>query len=359
MRLGIIGLPNSGKTTIFNALTGGDMETNAVSGGRFEVHTAVVQVPDPRIDQLVKLYNPKKITYTQVTYVDIAGLEKGIGDGGLQGQLRNELAAVDGFVHVLRAFEDENVPHPEDTIDPKRDLEAIDAEFLLTDLVSIEARLTRLQGELRTKGKNADKAIPTEIELLERLKAQLENEKPLRDMDLTDDELKIIRGFMFLTLKPMLIVVNMGEDLQDAEALVQYDHPGTKVVGLRGKIEAEIAQLDDEDAAMFMEEYGIEQRGADLVIRLSYELMSIQTFFTVGEIEVHAWSIPIGATAPEAAGAIHSDLQKGFIRAEVMGFQDLIEGGSEAALKANGKFRLEGKTYVVQDGDIVHIRFNV
>jgi hypothetical protein len=359
MRLGIIGLPNSGKTTIFNALTGSDMETVAVAGGRFELHTAVVNVPDRRVDRLSAMYNPKKTTYTQVTYVDIAGLDKGVGEGGIQGQFRQELSQVDGYVHVVRVFEDDTVPHPYEDIDPARDLEMLDTELLLTDLVTIETRLERIQNDIRVKGKNVDKSVTSEGELLEKMQAHLEDEKPLRSFGLTAEQEKSLRGYGFLTLKPVLVVLNMGEETPDPQSLVTYDHPQSTVAGLQGKIEAEIAQLDTEDAEMFMQEYGISERGADKVIRLSYELMAIQSFFTVGEDEVRAWSVPIGATAPEAAGAIHSDLQKGFIRAEVMRYDDLLDGGSEAALKASGKFRLEGKEYVVQDGDVVHIRFNI
>ena len=359
MRLGIIGLPNSGKTTIFNALTGSDLETAAAAGGRFEVHTAVVNVPDPRVDRLSAMYNPKKITYTQVTYTDIGGLDKGVGEGGIKGQFRQELSQVDGFVHVVRAFEDEAVPHPHDTVDPARDIEMLDTELLLTDLVTVEGRLERIQNEIRIKGKNVDKNVKAEGELLERIQAHLEDEKPLREFGLSAEQEKSLRGYGFLTLKPVLVVLNMGEETRDPAEVVDYDHENTMLASLQGKIEAEIAQLDDDDARLFMEEYGITERGADKVIRLSYELMAIQSFFTVGEDEVRAWSVPVGATAPEAAGAIHSDLQKGFIRAEVMRYEDLIEGGSEAALKATGKMRLEGKEYIVQDGDIVHIRFNV
>jgi ribosome-binding ATPase len=359
MRLGIIGLPNSGKTTIFNALTGSNLETVAVAGGRFEVHTAVVNVPDPRVDRLSALYHPKKTTYTQVTYVDIAGLDKGAAEGGIKGQFRQELSQVDGYVHVVRVFEDDTVPHPYIDIDAARDVEILDTELLLTDMVTVENRIERLQTEMRVKGKNVDKAIPAEFELMEQMKTHLENEQPLRTFGLTTEQEKGIRGYGFLTLKPVLVVLNMGETAQPPDSILTYDDPHTKLAGLQGKIEAEIAQLDDEDAAMFMEEYGIAERSADRVIRLSYELMAIQSFFTVGEDEVRAWSVPIGATAPEAAGTIHSDLQKGFIRAEVMRVEDLLAAGSESALKAAGKMRLEGRDYMVQDGDIVHVRFNV
>ena len=354
MRLGIIGLPNSGKTTIFNALTGSTLPTGAATTGQFEVHTAVVNVRDPRVDKLSAMYRPRKTIYAQVTYVDIGGLEKGIAEGGLKGQLRSELAQLDGFLHVLRAFKDENVPHPYETVDPQRDLDTIDGEFLLSDLVAVETRLEKLAEELKRKGRAVELAINAETEVLNRLKAALEESTPLRDLGLTEAEIKPLRGYGFMTLKPALVVLNSDEASKDAT--LTYNHQQSSVVNLQGKIEAELSQLSPEDAVMFMEEYGISELSAAKVIHLSYQLMSIQSFFTVGEDEVRAWSVPIGATAPEAAGAIHSDLQKGFIRAEVMAYDDLIAGGSEAALKASGKFRLEGKEYVVKDGEIVHIR---
>ena len=360
MRLGIIGLPNSGKTTIFNALTGGEAATGAVSSGQFEVHTAVVNVPDHRVDALRDLYQPKKATYATVTYTDIAGLDKGIGEGGLKGQFRQELAQVDGFVHVVRVFADDTVPHPYGNIDPQRDVDLLDGEFLLADLVTVENRLEKLEDEIRVKGKRVDKIIHDEKALMERFEVHLESETPLRDLDdLTVDETKWARGFGFFTLKPLLLVLNLGDAVPDLADLLTYDHRQARVVGLQGKLEAELSQLDAEDAALFMEEYGITELSAAKVIRLSYELMAIQSFFTVGEDEVRAWSIPSGAKAPEAAGAIHSDLQKGFIRAEVMTYDDLMRAGSEAGVKAAGKLRLEGKDYVVQEGEIVHIRFNV
>ena len=313
MRLGIIGLPNSGKTTIFNALTGGDFETSAVSSGQFEVNTAVVTVPDPRIDKLSAMYEPKKTTYANVTYADIGGLDKGIGEGGLKGQFRNELSQVDGFLHVVRVFESDTVPHPQVTIDAKRDVEILDSEFLLSDLVTVETRLERLQNEIGLKGKRVDKSSLDEVPMMERLKAHLELEKPLRDLGLTEAEKKPLRGFGFLTLKPVLIVLNMGDEAVDVNSLLTYEHNHAEVVGLQGALEAELSQLDAEDAEMFMEEYGITELSASKVIRLSYRLLNILSFFTVGKDEVRAWSVQEGATAPEAAGAIHSDLEKGFI----------------------------------------------
>jgi GTP-binding protein YchF len=356
MRLGIIGLPNSGKTTIFNALTRQNLATGAATSGQFEVHTAVVNVPDARVDKLSAMYKPRKTLYTTITFADIGGLDKGISEGGLKGQFRNELGQADGFVHVLRAFADDTVPHPYGDVNPGRDLETLDGEFLLADLVMVEKRLEKLQAEMRVRGKNVDKAVPVELELMEQFKAQLEAEQPLIGLDISEDNMKLIRGYGFLTLKPVLVVLNFGDQAQDPATIITYSRPNSRIVGLQGKIEAELAQLEPDDAQMFMEEYGITELSAAKVIRLSYELMTIQSFFTVGEDEVRAWSVKIGATAPEAAAAIHSDLQKGFIRAEVMAYDDLISAGSEAAVKSAGKFRLEGKEYIVKDGDIVHIR---
>jgi ribosome-binding ATPase len=356
MRLGIIGLPNSGKTTIFNALTHQNLPTGAATSGQFEVHTAVVNVPDSRVDKLSALYNPRKTIYANVTYADIGGLNKGISEGGLKGQFRNELGQVDGFLHVVRAFDDLTVPHPYGDVNPQRDVETLDGEFLLADLLTVENRLDKLQNDLRIKGKNVDKAVPAEIELMERFKVRLDAEEPLYGIELSSEQAKSIRGYGFLTLKPVLVVVNMGDQARDANQLITYSRGGSRVVGLQAKIEAELAQLGEDDAALFMQEYGITELSASRVIRLSYELLAIQSFFTVGEDEVRAWSVPIGATAPEAAGVIHTDLQKGFIRAEVMRYDELLAAGSEAALKATGKFRLEGKDYIVADGDIMHIR---
>lgn len=357
MKLGIIGLPNSGKTTIFNALTGANLETSAGTSGVFNVESRTVDVPDPRMDALIEMYKPKKEVYATVTFVDIGGLDKGIDEGGLSGQFKNELQQVDGFVHVVRAFESDLVPHPYGDIDPVRDVETLIGEFMLTDLITIENRIKKLQDELRIKGKKVEAFVQAETAQLERLKAALEDEKPLSSLDLTPEEIKPLKGFGFLTLKPTLVVVNEGDEIKaDLSTFAAHQTENSEVVALQGALEAEIAQLDDEDAAMFMEEYGITERSADRVIRMSYALLAVQSFFTVGPDEVRAWRVAIGASAPEAAGAIHSDIQKGFIRAEVMKTDELLEAGSEAALKQVGKMRLEGREYIVQDGDIINFR---
>jgi hypothetical protein len=356
MRLGIIGLPQSGKTTIFNALTRGDLPVT-MSGGRFEVHTAVVDVSDPRVDRLTEMFKPEKKVYAKVTYADIAGLEGEPAKAGIAGQLLNQLTQMDGFVHVVRCFENASVPHPSGNIDPARDIASMDGEFLLNDLISIERKLERL-GEERRKGGGRDKTvIDREMQLFERMKDALAQDMPLRDVEMSDEDEKTLSGFGFLTRKPILILLNLS-DAQPAPA-IEYPHLSSQVVGLQGKLEMELAQLPPDEAEMFMGEYGIEELGLSRVIHLSYNLMGLQSFFTVGEDEVRAWTIRRGASAVEGAGVIHTDLQKGFIRAEVVSYQDLMALGGMAEARSRGKLRLEGKEYIVQDGDIMHIRFHV
>ena len=324
MRLGIIGLPQSGKTTVFNALTRGDQPTT-MSGGRFDVRTAVVDVPDQRVDQLVEMFHPAKTTYAKVTYADIAGLEGSSSKSGISGALLNQLSQMDGFVHVVRCFEDPNVPHPSGSVETQRDIEAMDGELLINDLISVERKLERLQDE-RRKGGGRDKAvIEREIQLFEKLNAALSEESPLRDLEFTVEEQKNLSGYGFLTLKPILILLNLSEEQITPD--IDYTHQNSRVAALQGKLEMEIAQLPPDEAEIFMAEYGIEELGLQRVIRLSYDLLGLQSFFTVGEDEVRAWTVHRGASAVEAAGVIHTDLQKGFIRAEVIGYDELIELG--------------------------------
>ena len=358
MKLGIIGLPSSGKTTIFNALTKGDNPVGQSMGGRFDVLSAMVDVPDERVDKLELMFKPKKTTYARVNYTDIAGLTKGVGEsGGLSGPLLNHLAQIDGYVHVVRAFESEIAPHPDGSVDALRDLEILDTEFLLYDMVQVEAKLERIADGLR-KGATKDKVTAArEQALFERLQACLADEKPLRAMALTDEEEKSLRGYGLLSLKPVLVVINIGDDQDEIE--ITYDSPRSLICQLRGKLEAELSQLTGDDLDMFMEEYGVTELGLDRVIRLSYDLMGLHSFFTVGEDEVRAWTIPLGANAVDAAGSIHSDLAKGFIRAETVHYDDLMEAGSMQAVKTAGKFRQEGKTYIVSDGDIINVKFNI
>ena len=349
MKLGIIGLPQSGKTTIFNALTRGDAPTTA-SAGRFEVHTAVVDVPDERVTKLSAMFNPKKTIYAKVTYADIAGLETGAAKSGISGQLLNQLAQMDGFILVVRAFESDLVMHPSGSIDPKRDVESMLSELLLNDLIAVERKVERLADERRKGG--TDKTInERQTVLFTRLLEALNNNIPLRNLEYTLEEQKELSSFGLLTRKPVLVVFNLGES-QSAPQM-EMDVPS---VSLMGKLEMEIAQLPPDDAAMFMEEYGIKELSLNKMIKHSYDLLQVQSFFTVGEDEVRAWETKIGATAQESAGEIHTDLMRGFVRAEVVAYEDLISLGSMAEAKSKGKFRLEGKEYIVKDGDIVHIR---
>jgi GTP-binding protein YchF len=352
MKLGIIGLPQSGKTTIYNALTRGNTPTTA-SAGRIEVHTAVVDVPDPRVTTLSGMFKPRKTIYTKVTYADIAGLEAGSAKSGISGQLLNQLNQMEGLILVVRGFTDENVMHPSGSIDPVRDVDSMLTELLLNDLIAVERKLEKLIDE-RKKG-GTDKTINArQTELFEKLHKTLSDNKPLRLMEFTHDEQKELASFGLLTRKPILTVFNMGEGQPAPEA--KLDHPS---VALMGKLEMEIAQLSPEDAAVFMEEYGIKELSLNRMINLSYDLLQVQTFFTVGEDEVRAWTTKRGATAAESAAEIHTDLQRGFVRAEVVAYEDLINLGSMNEAKAKGKFRLEGREYPVKDGDIMHVRSSI
>jgi len=356
MRLGIIGLPQTGKTTIFNAVTGGDIPAE-ISAGRVQVNTAVVDVPDVRVDKLSAMFNPKKTIYAKITYADIAGLDGSAGKSGISGSLLNQLTQMDGFIHVLRCFENDNVPHQEGSVDPLRDLHMMDSEFIINDLVFIERKLERLTDE-RRKGAGRDKAsIDRDIQLFERMQVALNEETPLRDMDMSADEIASLSGFGFLTLKPVMVLLNLAEG--QTAPKIDYPHQQSMVVDLQGKLEMDMAKLSPEDAEMFMEEYGITELGLNRMIKYSYDLLAQHSFFTVGPDECRAWTVRDGALAPEAAGVIHSDLQKGFIRAEVVSYDDLMAFGSMNEVKAKGKLRLEGKEYVVKDGDILNIRFNL
>lgn len=361
MQIGIIGLPTSGKTTIFNALTRGTAQTAAYSSGKLDVHTAMVDVPDPRVDILSKMFNPRKTIHARVQYNDIAGLTKGIGGkDGMDGNLLNQIMLNDAIVHVVRAFDDPSVPHSLESVDPARDLEILDTELILSDLGVVERRLARIQTGMSKGGTTAveREALGKEKELLTRFQTELESGKPLRDLDLGAEALSL--SLSLATLKPILVIFNTGERGQtDPSTIVKYEHKHTMVVALRGKLEMELAQMSPEDAKAFLEEYGITEPGLNKMIRLSYGLLGLQSFFTVGEDEVRAWTVRVGADAVDAAGTIHTDLARGFIRAEVIAYDDLMASGSMAEARKHGVLRLEGKEYIVKDGDILNIRFNV
>lgn len=358
MQLGIIGLPQAGKTTIFNALTRGSIPTHA-SSGKIEVHTGVVDVPDPRVDAMVDIFQPKKIINTKVTYADIAGLDGSSGKSGISGVLLNHLAQMDGYIHVVRQFEDDSVAHVAETINPARDVVTMETEFILNDMVAVERKLERLMEEHRRGGLGRDKTlIAREIALFEKLNAVLSEEKPLRCLELDADEEKLLASYGFLSRKPQLIVVNQGEGQKTAPP-IDLPFPHTQLVCLSGKLEMDIAQLPPDDMALFLEEYGIEEPSLNRLIRISYDLLGLQTFFTCGEKEVHAWTVRRGATAKEAAGVIHSDLEKGFIRAEIISYDDMVALRSLSEARNKGKLRVEGKDYIMQDGDSINVRFNI
>ena len=352
MQIGIIGLPQTGKTTIYHALAGGEKAVATFSAGLLKIQTAVAAVPDPRVDRLSAMFNPRKTIYAKVTYADIGGLEKGVGKTGLPGPFVNQIGQMDAFLHVLRAFDDPGVPHSEGSPDLARDLSIVDTEFLLNDLGTVERRMERLDQSIQKGASDREQAAKERV-LFERMKDWLEAEQPLRAMIMTHEEEQSIRGYGLLTLKPTLIVVNAGDAGLPA---LNVDQAKTAVVTLNGKLEREIAELPPEDASIFMQEFGIAELSRSKVIHLSYDLLGLQSFFTVGEDEVRAWTIRKGANAVEAAGEIHTDLARGFIRAEVVAYQDLIDLGGMNQAKAKGKLRLEGKEYVVKDGEIVHIR---
>jgi len=355
MRMGIIGLPQTGKTTIFNALTRGDQPTG-VGIGRMEVHTAVVDVPDGRLDRLGVMFHPRKKIYAKVTYADIAGLGGASDKGEIAGQLLNQLSQMDGFIHVVRAFENPAVPHVYQKVDPRSDVLRMDEELMLNDQIMVERKLEKLADEHRKGGGREKPIIEREIALFKKLGAALGEGKPLRDLELTIDDDETMSGFGFLSRKPTLVLVNLGEGQPAPD--VAFDHKHAAVVSLQGKLEMEIIQLPEADAQVFMVEFGIKEMGLERIIRESYDLLGLQSFFTIGDDEVRAWPVRSGALAPEAAGEVHTDMEKGFIRAEVISFDDLMDCGSMAEGRAKGKLRLEGKTYAVQDGDILSIRFS-
>lgn len=362
MHISIIGLPNSTKTTIFNALTRGHAETAAFSSGHAEVHSAQVDVPDARIDRLSSMFVPRKTTYAKVTYADVPGLGRGQNTGSLSGPLLNILSQSDALLYVVRAFEDPDLPPSEGTVDPRRDLGILDGELLLSDQIIVERRIERLEAQLQ-KGSPAQARSAGEAELstFRSLRDALDAGRPLRDCEPSQADAKMLRNYGLLTLKPALVVLNVGDVPAHARAGLLRDNARARVqvIEIQGRLEMELAQLPPQEAAEFLASYGIEEPGLNRVIRASYALLGLHSFFTVGEDEVRAWPVPIGATAIEAARAIHSDLARGFIRAEVIGYDALIECGGLPAARQKGLLRLEGKDYAVQDGDVLNIRFNV
>jgi len=359
--IAIVGLPLAGKTTIFNALTGAEAETAGYSSGRVELNTAVVDVPDPRVNLLSDMFNPRKTTFAKIQFNDVSGLAQGGAQGsGLAPQILNAIGQSDALLQVIRAFDNEDVALVGDAVNPQGDLQALRYELILSDLAIVERRIERIRSGYKKARGDEKKLLDVELALMERFVEALENERLIADLDITNQEAQLIRGFQFLTAKPHMVLANMDEDADDSPDLSWANHhPSSSALALRGTLEMEIAQLEGEDAAFFLESYGISEPGLNRMLRECYDLLGLMSFFTVGEDEVRAWTVERGATAVEAAGAIHSDLARGFIRAEVISYDDMIACGTLAEARKQGKLRLEGKDYVVQNGDILNIRFNV
>lgn len=360
MKLGVVGLPNVGKSTLFNALTKAGAPAANYPFCTIEPNVGIVTVKDERIDKLTALYNSKSTVYTTIEFVDIAGLVKGASKGeGLGNKFLSHIREVDAIVHVVRCFDDENITHVDGKIDPVRDIETINLELIFSDMDALSRRIDKT----KTAMKSGDKKYKEELDILMRIDAALQQGKPVRSMEFTKEEKEFVDGLFLLSSKPVIYCANVsegGEDNDYVKAVTEYaKNEGSEAVALCVKLEEELSELPDDEKEMFMEELGIKESGLDKLVKKCYSLLGLISFLTAGEKETRAWTIEKGTKAPQAAGKIHSDFEKGFIRAEVVDYDTLIECGSYNAAKEKGKVRSEGKDYVFKDGDVVLFRFNV
>lgn len=361
---GIVGLPNVGKSTLFNAITKAGAEMANYPFATIDPNVGMVEVPDKRLDRIQEIIPAKKVVPTTFEFTDIAGIVKGASKGeGLGNKFLENIRQVDAIVHVVRAFDDDNITHVTGKVDPQDDIETINLELSLADLEAVDKRLAKVQ----RAAKGSDKEAKAELAVLQKIKPALEAGKPVRSLEFNEDDQQIVKGLFLLTSKPVLYVANIAEDdMADPENSKYFQvvadyakQEGAQAIGVAAETEEEIAELDDDDKADFLAAEGVEEPGLNKLIRASYKLLGLETFFTAGGKETRAWTFKRGTKAPQAAGIIHSDFERGFIRAEVVSYDALDEAGSEAKVKENGKLRLEGKDYVMQDGDIVEFRFNV
>ena len=361
---GIVGLPNVGKSTLFNAITNSQVLAENYPFATINPNVGVVEVPDERMDNIVELFHPKKVINTTFEFTDIAGLVKGASQGeGLGNQFLSHIRQTDAICHVVRCFDDSNIMHVEGSVDPIRDIEVINLELCIADLDTVENRISKVARKAQTKEKDA----VVEYEILTKLQAGLKDGKPVRLLELNDNELEYLKGFSLLTAKPVIYVANMSdEEIANPESNKYYQrvkefaaNENSECIPICAKIEEELSGLDKEEKTAFLEDLGIKKSGLEEIIQAAYHLLGLRTFFTVGEPECRAWTFHEGMTAPKCAGIIHTDFERGFIRAEIYSYEDLMEYKSEVALKEHGKIRLEGKDYIMKDGDVVFFRFNV